>query len=402
MGTIKGFASSLTLDIGFILEATTPETLPERLLGGVSIARPQMSPLDPPRVDPNAARAAEVRRQVVEHQRQLREARASSAAAPRTPPTPAAVPGKVGPEPAPEESAESADAAPSASPSASPSPSPPPPPRKALLDGAYESATSMIQPLGRFNPWAPEGRSYYFDNAEVPNVFKVRGPTYLEDGVKILAGVSSMRLVLAEWLPYPDSPLAQVSAHPDLWVQRQHVGRADRPWVLLLNLRVPSVGNAVFSWARRCDLDEDAAPPDPVFERALREFMDAPDDSYRGERFKIIPSVPDGSFIAKRAVGGKPALLCDKVATAYFRGDNFYEISVDVGSSRVARSVMGTIIGFASGLTLQLGFTIEGKKPEELPERLLGGVTIVMPQMSPLSPARVPPPDALSRGVSVT
>ena len=135
---------------------------------------------------------------------------------------------------------------------------------------------------------------------------------------------------------------------------------------------VPAVGNAVFSWCRRPNLETD-----PVFEKMLDEFMNDPDDQYRHSRFKLIPGVPEGSFIARKAVGNKPALLCAKVPTSYHKGDNYYEVCVDVAQSKVAYSVMGAIKGFASTLTLQLGFLIESKTPEELPERVLGGVSIV-------------------------
>jgi len=135
---------------------------------------------------------------------------------------------------------------------------------------------------------------------------------------------------------------------------------------------VPSVGNAVFTWCRRPNLE-----PDEIFERMLDEFMNHPDDEFRHRLFKIIPGVPEGSFIAKKAVGNKPAMLCAKVPTTYHRGDNWFEVCVDCAQSRVAFSVMGAIKGFASGLTLQLGFLLESTTPETLPERLLGGVTVV-------------------------
>lgn len=41
-------------------------------------------------------------------------------------------------------------------------------------------------------------------------------------------------------------------------------------------MMVPSVGNAVFTWCRRPNLE-----PDEVFERMLDEFIHHPDDEYR-------------------------------------------------------------------------------------------------------------------------
>ena len=240
------------------------------------------------------------------------------------------------------------------------------------FDYEYTSPDSMIVPQGSFNPWASAGNSYYFDCAAIPGTFKVRGPSYLEDGHKVKAEVSRMKLVMGEWLPNPEHPVKNICNHPSHFIQREHIGRKNRPFLFIINMMVPSVGNAVFSWCRRPNLE-----PDPIFEKMLDEFMNHPDDNYRNERWKLIPSVPEGSFIARKAVGNKPALLCAKVPTTYYRGDNWFEICVDIAQSRVAFSVMGAIKGFASTLTLQLGFLIESQSPEELPERLLGGITIV-------------------------
>lgn len=136
---------------------------------------------------------------------------------------------------------------------------------------------------------------------------------------------------------------------------------------------VPAVGNVVFSLCRRPNLERDE-----VFETMLDEFMNHPDDQFRHERFKLIPGVPEGSFIARKAVGNKPVLLCTKLPTTYHRGDNWFEVCIDNAQSKVASSVVGVIKGFASTLTLQLGFVIESKESHQLPERVLGGISMVM------------------------
>jgi hypothetical protein len=94
--------------------------------------------------------------------------------------------------------------------------------------------------------------------------------------------------------------------------------------------------------------------------------------------------------VAKKAVGNKPALI-GKILTTYHRDveNRWFEVCVDVGSSKVAGAMMGAVKGFASTLTLQLGFLIEGQCEDDLPERMLGGVTICTPQMTPVPQ---PPP----------
>lgn len=45
----------------------------------------------------------------------------------------------------------------------------------------------------------------------------------------------------------------------------------------------------------------------------------------------------DGNLMIKMAVKDTPTLLGNKLKQYYFKGDNYFEIDVDVGSSSVAR-----------------------------------------------------------------
>lgn len=69
-----------------------------------------------------------------------------------------------------------------------------------------------------------------------------------------------------------------------------------------------------------------------------------------------------------------------------------YVCAYIVGSSKVAGSAMGAIKGFASTLSLQLGYTIEPQTDNEMPEKLLGAVSIHTPIMQPPSKLYEPPP----------
>jgi hypothetical protein len=43
------------------------------------------------------------------------------------------------------------------------------------------------------------------------------------------------------------------------------------------------------------------------------------------------------------AVGNKPALIGTKLSQHYSRGDRFFEIDIDIGSSAVASRVLGLV-----------------------------------------------------------
>ena len=64
-----------------------------------------------------------------------------------------------------------------------------------------------------------------------------------------------------------------------------------------------------------------------------------PPSDFRNERFKLIPSITLGPWVVKAAVGATPALLGRKVVQRYFRGDDYMEIDIHVGSSVIASQV---------------------------------------------------------------
>ena len=79
--------------------------------------------------------------------------------------------------------------------------------------------------------------------------------------------------------------------------------------------------------------------------------------------------------MVKKAMGA-PALIGKKLDTYFNREPGCIEITIDVSSSMMARATFSTCAGASTALILDLGFTIEGKKEDELPERLLSGVRI--------------------------
>jgi len=104
---------------------------------------------------------------------------------------------------------------------------------------------------------------------------------------------------------------------------------------------------------------------------ALR-FFKGEDDELRNDRFKLVPRIVEGPFIVRRGVPSKPALLGRKLTQRYFRGDNYLELCVDVGSSIVAWKITQMSVGYAKLLTCDLAIVLQGNRSEELPEMVLG------------------------------
>ena len=188
-------------------------------------------------------------------------------------------------------------------------------------------STSSIHP--RATAADPNVDSLWWDRAAETGAYNIRGPGYLENRVKIPSKPSAMECIGTHF-SFSRDPIRNITSAPGHVVQEQHVGRSDRPFLFVTNFIVPQIGNWVCYFARRR-----TQPEDPVFENMLQEFIDGT-DAHRNSRFKIIPGIPEGNFIVRSTVGNKPALLGNKIDTKYYRGDNFFEVEVDVGSSVVA------------------------------------------------------------------
>jgi hypothetical protein len=80
-------------------------------------------------------------------------------------------------------------------------------------------------------------------------------------------------------------------------------------------------------------------------------------------------------MLIKMAVQDTPTLLGTKLKQSYFMGPNYFEIDVEVGSSSVARNIVGLMIGSSTSLCIDIGMCLQGNDTEELPEELMCACT---------------------------
>ncbi|KAM7472963.1 hypothetical protein LguiA_011146 [Lonicera macranthoides] len=195
--------------------------------------------------------------------------------------------------------------------------------------------------------------------------FMVRGKTYLKDSAKVRGGDPLLKLIAVDWFKV-DSCVDKVALHPKCLVQSEAGKKL--PFILIINLEVPAKPNysLVLYFASDRPINENSL---------LGKFVDGT-DMFRDSRFKLIPSIVEGYWMVKRAVGTKACLLGKAVTCKYLRQDNFLEIDVDIGSSSVARSVMGLVLGYVTSLVVDLAILIEAREEKELPEYLLGSVRL--------------------------
>lgn len=195
--------------------------------------------------------------------------------------------------------------------------------------------------------------------------FMIRGKTYLKDNSKIKGGDPLLKLIAVDWFKV-DKTLDKVALHPRCLVQSEAGKKL--PFIFLVNLQIPAKPNysMVLYYAAEKPVNKNSL---------LGKFIDGT-DMFRDSRFKLIPSIIEGYWMVKRAVGTKACLLGKAVTCNYLRQDNFLEIDVDIGSSSVARSVIGLVLGYVTSLVVDLAILIEAKEEEDLPEYILGTVRL--------------------------
>jgi hypothetical protein len=195
--------------------------------------------------------------------------------------------------------------------------------------------------------------------------FVIRGKTYLKDSSKITGGDPLLKLIAVDWFKV-DKSIDRIALHPRCLIQSEAGKKL--PFVLVVNLQVPATPN--YSLVLYYASDRPVNP-----NSLLAKFVDG-SDMFRDARFKLIPSIVDGYWIVKRAVGSKACLLGKAVSCKYLRQDNFLEIDVDIGSSSVARSIIGLVLGYVTSIVVDLAILIEAKEEADLPEYILGTVRL--------------------------
>jgi hypothetical protein len=223
------------------------------------------------------------------------------------------------------------------------------------------------------------------------NSFRVRGKTYKEDKVKINAGSSIGRLVAVDVVRVDEPIYSGLSLHPSermqVALQREKrllaKGKPSDlpPFCFIVNIVLPGPPfyHGVFYYAVddiSCVDGTDGTPSSKL----CKEFFFGADDGFRDRTFKLIPTIVEGNFVVKRAVGSTPAIMGTKLRQFYVRSSRFFEVILDCGSSSVATGVIRLSLGYAKSLVVDMGFLLEGDDETTLPERVFGCVRMKYPE----------------------
>ncbi|GMI90340.1 hypothetical protein like AT2G28320 [Hibiscus trionum] len=192
--------------------------------------------------------------------------------------------------------------------------------------------------------------------------FVIRGKNYLQDNEKITANGTLMQMVGADWL-ISDKREDDLGSRQGGIVQK-HAAKAGSEFFFIVNFQIP--GKSRYTLAMYYMMES------PLEDHPLLYKFVNGDDAFRNSRFKVIPCISKGSWIARKTVRKRASLLGQSIETHYFRGKNYMEVDVDIGSSAMARGAANFLLGYLSTLVLEMAFIIQGNTPEELPETLIG------------------------------
>ena len=116
------------------------------------------------------------------------------------------------------------------------------------------------------------------------------------------------------------------------------------------------------------------------------------DPGCRDGKLKLVPSLREGPWLVRQAVGQKPVILGKRLATEYHAGAAHFEADIDISANRTAAGVTSMVAGAIRGLVFDIGLVLEGQAREELPEVLLGSVRLQRLDLAAAGALEVPPP----------
>ena len=202
--------------------------------------------------------------------------------------------------------------------------------------------------------------------------FMVRGSNYLVDNVKVRSQESYLEVLTVEMAALETiGTLETMAGAPKstadyLLKETEKNGRTPAE-LFVVTFLVPGYVLSFYCQKR----ESSDVPADPRLDRMWEKFYHDKDDTFRNERLKILPNVPEGIWVVKKTVGNKPAIAARAVDATWNRGVNYLEVVYDVSTSYVGNKIFSVVKGYAKKITLDLAFLIEGRERNELPERIL-------------------------------
>ncbi|KAF1330937.1 Ribosome functionion factor 1, partial [Globisporangium splendens] len=213
---------------------------------------------------------------------------------------------------------------------------------------------------------------------------QVRGANYLVDQIKVPSGDALGKLLHVDVLNVADVEdrhhiAVQEEKRPHSVLKYCREAFPDS-MVFILNMELPNAEHTciVSYWLLpklRDAVSDTEHDPKKNFQRLLWSFCNAEDDAFRTQRFKLIPDFQNAPWVFQTLVPSRPVLSGNKLTQHYFRRHNYFELDLDIASSTAATYIGSLCCSWATYLDVQIFMTIQGEEADELPERVIGGVS---------------------------
>lgn len=247
-----------------------------------------------------------------------------------------------------------------------------------------------------------EGHCYSQLDAQT---FCVRGENYLTDQVKN-PSVSSLFDLMHVDIFKCESKLGHLAARDDSWLRRAREAGDDRFYLVITYITpVSPFVHLILYYA----VQPDRVKKLPHVENLWQQFCEVSTkgEAFRNERWKVIPRIADGPWMVRKSVGTKPALLATKLTHTWIfsKGPNsdipvtppipadqrdentptyvtdkgpgpYLEVDCDVASSKMAYVLVSMLQNSAKYLVIDLGFAVEPREKDTLPEAVLGSIRL--------------------------
>lgn len=96
--------------------------------------------------------------------------------------------------------------------------------------------------------------------------------------------------------------------------------------------------------------------------RAACRFL-ADKGPLRDAKLKLIPSLAQGSWVVRQAVGQTPVILGKRLKTEYFMENAYLEADVDISANATAAGVTSLVAGAIKSLVFDIGIVLEVPPP---------------------------------------
>mmetsp|Transcript_9611 Transcript_9611/g.19383 ORF Transcript_9611/g.19383 Transcript_9611/m.19383 type:complete len:701 (+) Transcript_9611:73-2175(+) len=241
-------------------------------------------------------------------------------------------------------------------------------------------------PMSLFPEGAPLGSVTNCWGESDPSDFRVRGPHYLQDRKKVpsqdfLFPIRGVDLFLTDTCPQNVGSHASMLAG-DLRKVPTFIINFRLPWgVLIFYFEIPDLYVPFIRACYEADFDRSKLPSMQSMspgQRATCRFL-LTDMASKNKLLKIVPVVVKGPWVVRQVVGGKPAIIGNKLPINYIyepgndKQAMYLEADLDIAASSAARGILSVARTYTNVLTLDLGFVVQSNEQDELPECMVVG-----------------------------